>query len=168
MPLTFIFYLKHPDIMKLMNIWEETNDWFWWQYEPMKVTVEASAGWSQHLSGNLTLHRYWESRPRIDNQLVAFALQAVWGPNELTQWSLVRLWSTVVQVITCCLISSSHYMTHGWAVIMKSFYIHLIVLSVKWARYPSGNMFENYTFKIVPHHPGHSELKTHYCFILHW
>ena len=75
--------------------------------------------------GKWAMHGFWQSRPQAGKWLQAFVQQGAWGPNELTHCRLLTpiwrqgSWSTLVQVMACCLTAPSHYLNHCWLIISK-------------------------------------------------
>ena len=69
-----------------------------------------------------------------------------------------RIWLTLLQVMSCCLVAPSHYLNHCWLIISDNLlHSHESNLKANAKATILCNEFKNFTFKIMPHLPGGNE-----------
>ena len=91
-------------------------------------------------------------------------MNSVWPSH--TIWRL-RSWSTLAQVMVCCLTAPSHYLSQCWLLHSEVLcYSPVSNLAMNAQATVLYNKFENYTLEITATSPGSHGVKTFSCWIV--
>ena len=100
--------------------------------------------------GNMMLRFHVTAAPQPD------PLNSLWPSDAIWRW---RSWSTLVQVMVCCLMAPSHYLNQRWLIISKVLWHSLEGIILRRSEDTNQyNKIENYILESQSDLPGANEL----------